>query len=228
MPIIIATGVSKRVSTLANPIDILKGVDLSVNPEEAIAILGASGSGKTTLLSLLAGLDLPTQGEIILDGRALQALSEDERAQCRLGKVGFVFQNFDLLPHLTALENVMLPLELCRRPHAKEVAMHLLDRVELGARAKHFPRQLSGGEQQRVAIARAFSTEPKILFADEPTGCLDTKTGETVIKLLFDLKKQLKTTLVFVTHDQHLAQRCDRLFSLQNGKLSLLYPQSVG
>jgi putative ABC transport system ATP-binding protein len=214
-----AFAVEKRVETLASPIDILKGVDLRVNAGEAIAIVGASGSGKTTLLSLLAGLDTPTKGEIIVDGQSLGKLSEDQRAECRLGKIGFVFQNFDLLTSLNALENVMLPLELNGEKNAKTLAMEILTKVGLQQRYKHFPRQLSGGEQQRVAIARAYVIKPKILFADEPTGCLDIATGDKIIDLLFDLKKQIKSSLIFVTHDHDLANRCDKTFLLEDGKL---------
>jgi putative ABC transport system ATP-binding protein len=217
-----AFAVEKRVETLASPIDILKGVDLRVNAGEAIAIVGASGSGKTTLLSLLAGLDTPTKGEIIVDGQSLGKLSEDQRAECRLGKIGFVFQNFDLLASLNALENVMLPLELNGEKNAKTLAMEILTKVGLQQRYKHFPRQLSGGEQQRVAIARAYVIKPKILFADEPTGCLDIATGDKIIDLLFDLKKQIKSSLIFVTHDHDLANRCDKTFLLEDGKLQLM------
>lgn len=217
-----AFAVEKRVETLASPIDILKGVDLRVNAGEAIAIVGASGSGKTTLLSLLAGLDTPTKGEIIVDGQSLGKLSEDQRAECRLGKIGFVFQNFDLLTSLNALENVMLPLELNGEKSAKTLAMEILTKVGLQQRYKHFPRQLSGGEQQRVAIARAYVIKPKILFADEPTGCLDIATGDKIIDLLFDLKKQIKSSLIFVTHDHDLANRCDKTFLLEDGKLQLM------
>lgn len=226
MSIITALEVEKRIDTLANVVDILKGVNLNVNEGEAIAILGVSGSGKTTLLSLLAGLDTPTKGEIVLDGHHLGTLSEDERARCRLGKVGFVFQNFDLLPHLNALENVMLPLELWGDDHPRKKATEILMKVGLENRLKHFPPQLSGGEQQRVAIARAYVTSPKVLFADEPTGCLDIHTGETVIDLLFELKKQFNTSLIFVTHDFQLAKRCDRSFLLQEGILHLIENES--
>ncbi len=218
MIMICAKAVEKRVETLASPIDILRGVDLNVNKGEAIAIVGASGSGKTTLLSLLAGLDVATKGELIVDGFNLSQLNEDERATWRLGRVGFVFQNFDLLPSLNALENVMLPLELCKRKNAKQQALDILNKVGLGSRLRHFPSQLSGGEQQRVAIARAYVIAPSLLFADEPTGCLDSNTGEKIIDLLFELKNELKTTLIFVTHDLLLANRCDRTFLLIDGK----------
>ncbi len=221
MIIISASAVEKRVETLASPIDILRGVDLNVNKGEAIAIVGASGSGKTTLLSLLAGLDVATKGEMIVDGVNLTRMSEDERATWRLGRIGFVFQNFDLLPSLNALENVMLPVELCGRKNAKQQAIDILNKVGLGSRLTHFPSQLSGGEQQRVAIARAYVVAPSILFADEPTGCLDINTGDKIIDLLFQLKNELNTTLIFVTHDLLLAKRCNRTFLLQDGKLNL-------
>lgn len=219
MTIISAEGVHKRVYALSQPIDILKGVDLIVNEGETLAILGASGSGKTTLLSLLAGLDVASKGNIFLQGINLGNLSEDERAVLRLGRIGFVFQNFDLLPQLTALENVMLPLELTATPGARQSATHLLTELGLQDRLKHYPRQLSGGEQQRVAIARAFVTQPKVLFADEPTGCLDTQTGEQMMALLFELNAKHHTTLIFVTHDASLASRCQRSVILKDGKL---------
>lgn len=219
MAIISAEAVQKRVYALSQPIDILKGVDLIVNEGETLAILGASGSGKTTLLSLLAGLDVASKGNIFLQGNNLGNLSEDERAALRLGRIGFVFQNFDLLPQLTALENVMLPLELTRAPGARQRATRLLAELGLQERLKHYPRQLSGGEQQRVAIARAFVTEPKVLFADEPTGCLDTQTGEKIMALLFELNAKHHTTLIFVTHDASLASRCQRSVILKDGKL---------
>lgn len=224
MAIIRAISVEKKITTLTQTLHILKEINLSVEMGETLSIMGASGSGKTTLLSLLAGLDTPTKGEMILEGNALEKMDEDQRAQCRLGRVGFVFQNFDLLAHFTALENVMLPLELCRVPHARQKANALLDKIGLKDRAKHFPRQLSGGEQQRVAIARAYATNPKILFADEPTGNLDLKTGEKIIELLFDLNSQMQTTLIFVTHDEQLANRCQRKCVLQEGKLNEITP----
>ncbi len=221
MTIINALDIEKTITTLASPIDILKGVNLTVNEGESIAILGASGSGKTTLLSLLAGLDVASKGEMIVDGQNLSKLTEDKRTQWRLGRIGFVFQNFELLPALTALENVMLPLELCERPNAKQEAQSILTQVGLQNRLSHYPHQLSGGEQQRVAIARAYAISPKILFADEPTGSLDVKTGDAIITLLFTLQKQFKTTLIFVTHDFNLAKRCDRVFVLEAGKLNI-------
>lgn len=218
MAILIVTDLEKKIEGIT-PISILKGVDLRVNEGETLSIIGASGSGKTTLLSLLAGLDLPTKGEIQLDGISLTSLSEDERAQCRLGRVGFIFQNFDLLPNFTALENVMLPLELMQVTNATERAKKLLSEVGLADRIQHFPRQLSGGEQQRVAIARAYVTYPKILFADEPTGNLDIQTGEKIMSLLFDMNKKMNTTLIFVTHDKELSIRCEKRFLLEDGKL---------
>lgn len=221
MTIIAAIEVKKSVQTLASPIDILKGVNLNVNAGEAIAIVGPSGSGKTTLLGLLAGLDVPSSGEIWLEGQCVSTMTEDERANSRKGRVGFVFQNFDLLPSLSALENVMLPGELCGMDAMQDKATAILSKVGLENRLTHFPHQLSGGEQQRVAIARAYVTSPKILFADEPTGSLDTKNGDKIIELLFELKKQLHTTLIFVTHDLELAKRCERTYLLEEGTLQL-------
>ncbi|HXG28858.1 MAG TPA: ATP-binding cassette domain-containing protein, partial [Nevskiales bacterium] len=197
-------------------LSILRGVDLTVAAGESVAILGASGSGKTTLLSLLAGLDLPTRGEIRIDGHALHALDEDARAALRAGRVGFVFQSFQLLAGFTALENVMLAAELAGDVRAADSAREILGQVGLGERLRHAPHQLSGGEQQRVAIARAFACRPKILFADEPTGNLDIETGAHIIDLLFDLNRARGTTLVLVTHDAALAQRCDRVLTLRD------------
>ena len=198
---------------------ILDGLELRVKPGQSIAILGASGSGKSTLLGLLAGLDSASDGEIQLDGQALEQLDEDERAALRSRSVGFVFQNFQLLPALTALENVMLPLELNGVGEARSEAQRLLERVGLEQRMEHRPLQLSGGEQQRVAIARAFASRPKVLFADEPTGNLDRQTGERIIELLFDLNREQRTTLILVTHDPHLAERCQRRLELADGRL---------
>lgn len=217
-----AIAVQKSVPTMNGPLEILKEINLNITAGSAIAIVGASGSGKTTLLSLLAGLDLPTAGDILIEGQSLPRMGEDARARFRLGQIGFIFQNFELLPFLNALENVMLPWELCRRPDPEVRAQQLLTQVGLQQRYQHFPAQLSGGEQQRVAIARAYVTEPKILFADEPTGSLDTQTGESIINLLFTLKKQMNTTLIFVTHDPQLAKLCDQLYVLQDGKLQLM------
>ncbi|MFT6917381.1 MAG: putative ABC transport system ATP-binding protein [Motiliproteus sp.] len=198
---------------------ILSGLDLEVKPGESVAILGASGSGKSTLLGLLAGLDRASSGQIELNGQPLEGLDEDQRARLRSECVGFVFQNFQLLPALTALENVMLPLELKGNPQARAEARLLLQRVGLQARLEHTPLQLSGGEQQRVAIARAFAARPSILFADEPTGNLDRHTGEKVIELLFDLNHEQGCTLILVTHDTVLATRCQRQLELVDGKL---------
>ncbi|WP_207062377.1 ABC transporter ATP-binding protein [Motiliproteus sp. SC1-56] len=210
---------AKRVPTQRGELTILNGLSLVVNPGESLAILGASGCGKSTLLGLLAGLDSASAGEIELDGQRIDNLDEDQRARVRRGAVGFVFQNFQLLPALTALENVMLPLELANEPRAREEALLLLERVGLGQRDDHYPRHLSGGEQQRVAIARAFASRPRVLFADEPTGNLDPATGERVIELLFELNAEQGTTLILVTHDSHLARRCQRRLELREGTL---------
>ena len=209
----------KRVSTAESELEILRGIDLEIKRGETAAIVGASGSGKSTLLGLLAGLDAPSSGEISLDGTNIVNLDEDERATLRSEKVGFVFQNFQLLPALTALENVMLPLELAGIDAAHEKSEEFLSRVGLAERFHHYPRTLSGGEQQRVAIARAFASQPLILFADEPTGNLDTNTGATVVELLFGLNKEEGTTLVLVTHDNTLADRCQRKFIMTAGHL---------
>ena len=217
--IVSATQLSKRVSTAEGALDILSCVNLNIKAGERVAIIGVSGSGKSTLLGLLAGLDIPTQGEVLLAGEPLDQLDEDGRARVRAGRVGFVFQSFQLLPGLTALENVMLPLELAGSAEAENEARDLLARVGLAERLTHYPRQLSGGEQQRVAIARAFVTKPEILFADEPTGNLDTATGARVIDLLFDLNKENRTTLILVTHDENLASRCERHIHLDAGRI---------
>ena len=201
------------------PLSILRGLQLAVAAGETVAIVGASGSGKTTLLSLLAGLDSPTSGEVWLDGTRIDTLDEDARAERRAGTVGFVFQTFQLLAGFTALENVMLPAELAGLADAREQARETLARVGLAERLGHYPHQLSGGEQQRVAIARAFATRPKILFADEPTGNLDTATGGRIIDLLFELNRASGATLVLVTHDEALASRCGRVLTLRDGVL---------
>ena len=216
---IAARNLSKRVDTAAGPLDILTDIDVEIQAREAVAIVGVSGSGKSTLLGLLAGLDLPSAGEVFLSTHRLNDLDEDGRAQVRGELVGFVFQSFQLLTSLTALENVMLPLELRGDREPRDQATQLLSRVGLEGRLSHYPKQLSGGEQQRVAIARAFATEPAILFADEPTGNLDNVTGERVIDLLFRLNRDKGTTLVLVTHDEHLAVRCDRLIRLEAGRI---------
>ncbi len=217
--IIVAENLGKRVETVDGGLDILTAVGLSIKPGETLAILGSSGSGKSTLLGLLAGLDLPTSGRIELAGESLTDLDEDGRALARARHVGFVFQSFQLLGNLTALENVMLPLELGGVRDAKKPAQAMLERVELGQRLKHYPNQLSGGEQQRVALARAFVTLPRILFTDEPTGNLDSRTGAHIIDLLFQLNQEKNTTLVLVTHDPALAGRCGRSIRLEGGRL---------
>lgn len=216
---VVASKVSKQITSGSEPLTILDGVDLRVAAGESLAIVGASGSGKTTLLSLLAGLDLPSSGEISLAGQSLGGMDEDARAALRAGRVGFVFQSFQLLAGFTALENVMLPAELAGRGDAGERARAALEQVGLGRRLAHYPYQLSGGEQQRVAIARAFAGEPKILFADEPTGNLDTATGGRIIDLLFELNRDSAATLVLVTHDNALATRCQRTVTLRQGRL---------
>ena len=210
----------KTVPTADGDLTILRGVDLEIVAGTSAAIVGASGSGKSTLLGLLAGMDVASAGEVWLDGVNLSALDEDARAWLRAEKVGFVFQNFQLLPALTAKENVMLPLELAGIDEAGSIAERFLEEVGLQDRLGHYPTTLSGGEQQRVAIARAFAREPAVLFADEPTGNLDTRTGERIIDLLFELNARASTTLVLVTHDERLAERCDRRFSMTAGELS--------
>ena len=218
--VISARSLEKRVDAPdGGSLAILRGIDLQVNAGEALAILGASGSGKSTLLGLLAGLDQPSSGEVSLLGQPLQQLDEDQRAQLRLGQVGFVFQSFQLMPGMTAVENVRLPLQLTGQADAQAQAARLLGDVGLSGRLAHLPQQLSGGEQQRVAIARAFAGPPRVLFADEPTGNLDSATGAQVEQLLFDLRDQYGTTLVLVTHEQRLADRCDRIVRLDAGQL---------
>lgn len=211
--------VHKHVPTAQGRLDILSAIYLTINSAESLAILGASGSGKSTLLSLMAGLDVPSEGKIYLAGESLTDLDEDGRAELRGRNVGFVFQSFQLLSSLTALQNVMLPLELAAVNDADDVAEKYLRRVGLGNRLSHYPTQLSGGEQQRVALARAFVTSPRILFADEPTGNLDSVTGKQIIDLLFELNREQKTTLVLVTHDQALASQCRRLINLDTGRI---------
>lgn len=217
-PIVSARSLSQRVPTADGTLAILSEVDFAVKAGETLAITGASGSGKSTLLGLLAGLDRPSSGEVVLLGQRINDLDEDARARLRAGRIGFVFQSFQLLPALTALENIVLPLELVGRDDAAERARHWLDRVGLAARAGHTPRQLSGGEQQRVAIARAFATDPEIVFADEPTGNLDADTGARIIDLLFELNASARTTLILVTHDDALAGRCQRRLHLVAGR----------
>ncbi|EKT4468732.1 ABC transporter ATP-binding protein [Pseudomonas putida] len=217
--ILVAQHLSKVVPSTEGDLTILHALSLSLEQGDSLAIVGASGSGKSTLLGLLAGLDRPSTGKVILAGHDLGALDEDQRARVRAEHVGFVFQSFQLLDSLNALENVMLPLELDGRRDAREHARSLLERVGLDKRLGHTPRQLSGGEQQRVAIARAFAAQPAVLFADEPTGNLDSHTGERISDLLFELNKERGTTLVLVTHDERLAQRCRRLIRLDAGRL---------
>lgn len=214
------SGLSKTVTTGEGALTILSHVTFSVPEAQTLAIVGASGSGKSTLLGLMAGLDTPSSGSVALAGQNLTGMSEDERAKFRQDQVGFVFQSFQLLPALTALENVMLPLELAGANDARESARLILERVGLGARQTHYPRQLSGGEQQRVAIARAFVKTPKILFADEPTGNLDTATGQKMVDLLFELNQERGATLMLVTHDRELAARCNRRLTLVAGSIA--------
>ena len=216
----------KEVATAGGGLSILKGISLEINPGEAVAIVGASGSGKSTLLGLLAGLDLPSAGRIHVDGVEITALDEDARAALRGRMVGFVFQSFQLLPGLSAMENVMLPLEIRGDRDAAARAREFLDKVGLAERLGHYPRQLSGGEQQRVAIARAFASAPRLLFADEPTGNLDAATGARIIDLILAMRAEQGTTLVLVTHDERLASRCDRRLALAEGRL--LEPGSSG
>ncbi|MBQ4834689.1 ABC transporter ATP-binding protein [Pseudoalteromonas sp. MMG010] len=217
--IIQVNSLSKVVSTLEGELPILSDISFNVKQGESVAVVGTSGSGKSTLLSLLAGLDVASHGEIILDGQPLHALDEEARAALRAKSVGFVFQSFMLVQSLTALENVMLPAELAGKDDAKKQALELLDKVGLSHRIDHYPSQLSGGEQQRVAIARAFVGTPSILFADEPSANLDSKNGKMVESLLFDLNKQHGTTLVLVTHDEALAQKCQHILQIEAGKL---------
>ncbi len=217
--IILTENLGKSVATSDGILHILSSIELIIKSGESIAIVGESGSGKSTLISLLAGLDTPTSGSISLNGKSLTAMNEDGRAALRNQLIGFVFQSFQLLPGLTALENVMLPLELSGNKNAKALATELLARVGLSHRLTHTPQKLSGGEQQRVALARAFVTRPAILFADEPTGNLDSKTGATVIDLLFELNLENHTTLILVTHDQTLAARCQRIIKLDAGRI---------
>jgi putative ABC transport system ATP-binding protein len=218
--ILSARGIGKTVKSGTSDLVILREIDFSVTTGEAVAIVGASGSGKSTLLAILAGLDTPSAGTVELDGTDLFAMDEDARAELRGRSVGFVFQSFQLLPSLTALENVMLPLELAGRDDAEEASRDVLAKVGLAERLTHYPKHLSGGEQQRVALARAFSMRPKLLFADEPTGSLDSDSGAGVIDLLFGLNRSYGTTLVLVTHDEPLARRCGRLVQLAAGRIA--------
>ena len=217
-----ARDLHKTVSGPGGNLTILAGLELRVMAGEAVAILGASGSGKSTLLGLLAGLDQATRGEVCLFGQSLDGLDEDARARLRAGQVGFVFQNFQLLPTLTALENILLPLELIGETNPKQQARRALDQVGLALRSNHYPRQLSGGEQQRIAIARAIAAGPRILFADEPTGNLDQHTGSQIIELLLSLRRETGVALILVTHDAALAEQCDRRLLLDQGRLEAL------
>ena len=217
--VLTARGIGKTVKSGDSDLVILREIDLAVTPGEALAVVGASGSGKSTLLAILAGLDTPTAGEVHIEGRDLFALDEDERAELRGRSVGFVFQSFQLLPALTALENVMLPLELSQDARAEALAVDMLRHVGLGERLRHYPKHLSGGEQQRVALARAFVVRPRLLFADEPTGSLDAESGAAVIRLLFEMNREYGTTLVLVTHDEQLASRCQRSVRLVAGRI---------
>ena len=219
MSILSVKEVSKTYQSGNRKLTVLDHINLDIQSGDSIAIVGPSGSGKTTLLGLCAGLDSATTGSVVLNGSAFEKLSEDERAAVRSKNVGFIFQNFQLLPTLTALENVMVPLELKKRKDAKEKAMSLLQKVGLGDRVTHYPTQLSGGEQQRVSIARAFANEPLILFADEPTGNLDTETGSMIEDLIFNMNKEQGTTLVLVTHDTELAKRTNRIVHIKGGKI---------
>ena len=218
--VLAAKGIGKTVKSGDADLAILRDIDLAVTPGEALAVVGASGSGKSTLLALLAGLDTPSTGTVLLDGVDLFSLDEDQRAQLRGRLLGFVFQSFQLLPALTALENVMLPLELAYAEDAETRAREMLVRVGLGERLQHYPKHLSGGEQQRVALARAFVVRPKLLLADEPTGSLDAQSGAQIIELLFELNRELGTTLVLVTHDEALASRCTRIVRLVGGRIA--------
>jgi putative ABC transport system ATP-binding protein len=214
-----ARDLTRKVNSPEGELTIVSSVSLQIQAGETVALVGASGAGKSTLLAMLAGLDVPTSGEVLLDGEDLTRLDEDARAALRANRVGFVFQAFHLVPSLTALENVMLPLELGRRRDAAQAARAMLVRVGLGERVGHYPRQLSGGEQQRVALARASVTRPAVLFADEPTGNLDTATGESICQLLFELNREAGTTLMLVTHDVQLAARCQRRLTMAAGRL---------
>jgi putative ABC transport system ATP-binding protein len=218
-PIVAVEHVFKSVTDSAGTLDILQDIDFTLGAKETAAIVGASGSGKSTLLSIVAGLDTPTRGTVKLGGEDLFAIDEDERAALRARKIGFVFQSFQLLGNLSALENVMLPLELADRRDARKAATEMLGRVGLGQRLRHYPRVLSGGEQQRVALARAFVVQPALLLADEPTGSLDFATGEQVMRLMFDLNRELGTTLVLVTHDRGIAAQCERRITIEAGRV---------
>ena len=218
-PLIAVSHLFKSVTDVTGTLDILRDIDFTLNPQQTLAIVGASGSGKSTLLAIMAGLDTPTQGTVHLAGQDIFLLNEDERAALRASTIGFVFQSFQLLAALTALENVMLPLELSGIKEAGKLAKDILSQVGLAKRLKHFPKVLSGGEQQRVALARAFVVQPQLLLADEPTGSLDAQTGESIMDLMLSMNQARGTTLILVTHDQKLAARCDRTLTLQAGQL---------
>ncbi|MDO9206090.1 ABC transporter ATP-binding protein [Methylotenera sp.] len=226
-PIIQAQNLTYEFISYDNHIRVLQNLNLSILTGEQVAIIGSSGSGKSTLLSLLAGLDVPTTGSVQIQSKPFSSLDEDGRAAIRAKNMGFVFQSFQLLPSLTALENVMFPMQLRSDPNAKVLSLEALKKVGLSERVQHYPKQLSGGEQQRVAIARAFATQPSILFADEPTGNLDNTTGQVIIELLFKMNMEAGTTLVLVTHDVHLANRCQRQLRLENGVLAEFAPELV-
>jgi putative ABC transport system ATP-binding protein len=219
-PIISVEHVHKSVTDSTGTLDILRDIDFTLAPRETAAIVGASGSGKSTLLSIIAGLDTPSRGTVRLAGSDLFSIDEDERAALRARQVGFVFQSFQVLGNLTALENVMLPLELAGRKDSRKAAAEMMDRVGLSSRLGHYPKVLSGGEQQRVALARAFVVQPAVLLADEPTGSLDFATGETVMELMFDLNREQGTTLVLVTHDRAIAARCERRITIEAGRIA--------
>ena len=219
-PLIAVSHLYKSVTDATGTLDILRDIDFTLNPQQTVAIVGASGSGKSTLLAIMAGLDTPTQGTVHLAGQDMFALNEDDRAGLRSQHIGFVFQSFQLLSALTALENVMLPLELAGHPEPKPVAKDILVRVGLAERLNHYPKVMSGGEQQRVALARAFVVKPQVLLADEPTGSLDHATGETVMQLMLELNRELGTTLVLVTHDLALSKRCEKRLMTQAGRAS--------
>ncbi|HZF85396.1 MAG TPA: ATP-binding cassette domain-containing protein [Burkholderiaceae bacterium] len=219
-PIVSVEHVFKSVTDSAGTLDILRDIDFTLGARETAAIVGASGSGKSTLLSIVAGLDVPSRGTVRIAGDDLFAIDEDERAALRARQIGFVFQSFQLLGNLTALENVMLPLELADRRDARKAATEMLGRVGLGQRLSHYPKVLSGGEQQRVALARAFVVQPQLLLADEPTGSLDFATGEQVMRLMFDLNRELGTTLVLVTHDRGIAAQCERRITIEAGRVA--------
>lgn len=219
-PIIHVENLCKDVQSGTTQLNILKDINLEIQASESVSVIGASGSGKTTLLSLIAGLDLPTSGQILIDGKDITKMDEDGRASLRGDFISIIFQTFQLLPNLTALENVMLPMELMRKKNIHENAMSCLEQVGLSQRAHHYPQQLSGGEQQRVAIARAFIVQPKILFADEPTGNLDQKTGAQIIELLFELNKKHQTTLFVVTHDEKISEHSHHCLTIDNGILT--------